>query len=183
MINVSAHQGKVNPLSRHVAVDFETTGLYPQRGDRIVEIGAVALENGKCIAEFESLVNCGMRIPRRAQEVHGISNGMLIGQAPPEEALPDFLRFVSRGTLVAHNAKFDIEFLRYELARLGLGISNRYICTLQMSRKLYPHLPNHKLDTVCSHLLNQADLNMHRHRALDDARLTAKIWLRMINHG
>jgi DNA polymerase-3 subunit epsilon len=172
-----------NPLPRHVVLDIETTGLYPHRGDRIVEIGAVAIENGERVAEFESLIDCGKRIPRRAQDVHGITTEMLNGQPSPEEVLPSFLRFAARSTLVAHNAKFDIEFLRYELARLGLGISNSYICTLQMSRKLNPHLPNHKLDTVCNHLLNETDRNVKRHRALDDARLTAEIWLRMTEHG
>lgn len=172
-----------NPLSNHVVLDIETTGLYPQRGARIVEIGAVAIENGLCVGEFESLIDCGKQIPRRAQQVHGICPEMLIGQPPPEEVLPSFLRFASRSTLVAHNAKFDIGFLRYELARLGLGLNNNYDCTLQMSRWLYPDLPNFKLDTVCIHLLGQMDRKVKRHRALDDARLTAEIWLRMTDDG
>jgi len=172
-----------NPAKRHVVIDVETTGLYPQRGDRIVEIGAVAIESGECVAEFESLIDCGKRIPQQAQEVHRISTEMLIGQPSPEEVLPGFMRFAARSTLVAHNAKFDIEFLKYELSRLGLGMYIKYVCTLQMSRKLYPNLPNYKLDTVCNYLLDETDLDVKRHRALDDARLTAKIWLRMTNRG
>jgi DNA polymerase-3 subunit epsilon len=95
-----------NLISRHVVLDIETTGLYPHRGDRLVEIGAVAIESGRCVAEFESLIDCGKAIPRRAQDVHGITTEMLNGQPSPEEVLPRFLRFASRSTLVAHNAKF-----------------------------------------------------------------------------
>lgn len=172
-----------NPLSRNVVLDIETTGLYPERGARIVEIGAVAIESGECVAEFESLIDCGEAIPRQAQQVHGISTEMLIGQPPPEEVLPSFLKFASHSTLVAHNAKFDIGFLRHELACLELGLNNNYVCTLQMSRNLHPDLPNFKLDTVCNYLLGQMDAMVRRHRALDDARLTAEIWLRMTNYG
>lgn len=172
-----------NPLSRHVVLDVETTGLSPQHGARIIEIGAVAVENSQCVAEFETLIDCGVAIPRAAWEVHGITAEMLDGQPAPEEALSSFMDFAARSTLVAHNAKFDIGFLRHELGRLGMGMYNRYVCTLQMSRRLYPQLPNFKLDTVCNFLLDEADLNVNRHRALDDARLTAKIWLRMTEHG
>ena len=172
-----------NPQYRHVVVDIETTGLSPRRGDRVVEIGAVALENGECVAEFESLIDCGKRIPPDAQRIHGICTEMLIGQPNPETVFPGFLRFIAGSTLVAHNAGFDIGFLRSELGRLGLYMPNRYVCTLQMSRRLNPQLPNHKLDTVCHYLLDESDLNVNRHRALDDARLTAKIWLRMTNNG
>jgi DNA polymerase-3 subunit epsilon len=177
MAKKSAYQQIGDPASRHVAVDIETTGLYPQRGARIVEIGAVALEGGGCVAEFETLIDCRKEIPRRVQEVHGISTEMLAGQAPPEEAFPSFLRFASRSTLVAHNAKFDINFLRYELARLGLGMNNAYVCTLRMSRRLYPQLANHKLETVARHLLGPLPVGTRLHRALEDARLVAKVWM------
>ena len=85
-------------------------------------------------------------------------------------------------TFTIYGASRDM-ILRHELARLGLSLNNNYVCTLQMSRRLYPDLPNHQLDTVCNHLLNQTDRIVKRHRALDDARLTAKIWQRMTNHG
>jgi len=168
-----------NPAVRHVAVDIETTGLYPQRGARVIEIGAVAIEGWKCVAEFESLINCGKRIPARAQKVHGISTEMLVGQAGPEEALQSFLRFISRSILVAHNAKFDIKFLRYELGRLGLGLNNSYVCTMKMSRRCFPHLANHRLESVAQHLFGELSSGIRLHRALDDARLTAKVWMEM----
>jgi len=81
--------------------------------------------------------------------------------------------------LVAHNAKFDVKFLRYELSRLGRRLSNRSICTLKLSKKRFPELPNHTLGTVARHVLGEVPPDLQRHRALDDARLTARVWLAM----
>lgn len=165
---------------KYVIFDVETTGFNPQRGARIIEIGAVHIENGNITSEFKSLINCGKAISKQAQKVHGITNEMLFGKPAPEEVLPDFLKFISKSTLVAHNAIFDIGFLRYEFSRLGLGLSNDYICTLKMSRKLFPELENHKLLTLAKHVLGYLPKNLHLHRALDDARLTAMIWMEMV---
>ena len=165
---------------RYVVFDVETTGFDPQRGARVIEIGAVHIENGNIISEFKSLINCGKAVSKQAQKVNGITNDMLSGEPTPEEVFPDFLKFISKSTLVAHNAVFDISFLRYELSRLGLGLNNDYLCTLNMSRKLFPDLENHKLLTVAKHVLGNLPKNLHLHRALDDARLTAMIWMEMV---
>jgi DNA polymerase-3 subunit epsilon len=108
---------------------------------------------------------------------------MLIDQPQPEDLFPKFRDFIQDSVLVGHNARFDINFLRHEFQKLGLRLGNRCLCTLELSRKQHPQLPNHKLDTVCSHLLRGNDRGVRRHRALDDARLTARIWLKMTNHG
>ena len=121
--------------NRYVVFDVETTGLYPQRGARIIEIGAVCLKNVHIVAEFSSLIDCGCIIPDRVRAIHGTTNGMLVGQPSAEEVFGWFLDFVSDGVLVAHNAEFDVRFLRYELGRLGRGLPNRYICTLKLSKK------------------------------------------------
>jgi DNA polymerase-3 subunit epsilon len=165
--------------SSYVVMDVETTGLYPARGNRVIELGAVVLNNGNIISEFSSLINCGKVIPKTAHRVHGITAQMLLEAPPPEEVFPRFLEFLSRSTVVAHNAKFDIKFLRYELARLGLGITNKYICTMKMSKKRLSHLPNHKLETVAQHILGELPTGLRLHRALDDARLTAMVWREM----
>jgi DNA polymerase-3 subunit epsilon len=166
-------------VTTYVVMDVETTGLYPARGDRVIELGAVLLNNGDIISEFASLINCGKVIPKTAHRVHGITGEMLLEAPPPEEVFPRFLEFLSRSTVVAHNAKFDIKFLRYELARLGLGITNKYVCTMKMSKKRFPHLPNHKLGTVAQHILGELPTGLRLHRALDDARLTAMVWREM----
>ena len=165
--------------NRYVALDVETTGLLPKNGDRVIEIGAVAIENQSIIAEFSSLIDAGKMIPRRVQQVHGITNEMLYGEPRPDEVLPEFYKFIAGSILIAHNASFDIGFLRHEFALLGMSLNNRSLCTLKMSRKQYPHLPNHKLETVGRYLLGESCRQMQMHRALDDAKLAAMIWLEM----
>lgn len=165
--------------NRYVIFDVETTGFGPQRGARVIEIGAVLVENGKMISEFQSLINCGKAVSKPAQKVHGITDRMLFGQPCPEKVFSDFHKYISDSTLVAHNAPFDISFLRYEFSRFGLGMNNGYLCTMKMSRRRFPVLPNHKLHTVAKHALGDLPPEIHRHRALDDARLTAMVWLEM----
>lgn len=158
---------------------METTGFSPENGDRVIEIGAVAIEDQRIVAEFSSLVDAGKMIPWQVQQVHGITNEMLKGQPKPDEVLPEFYNFIAGSILVAHNASFDIRFLKHEFALLGMSLNNRSLCTLNMSRKRYPHLPNHKLETVGRYLLGQSCKQMQMHRALDDDRLAAMIWLEM----
>jgi len=170
---------RLNSTNRYVALDVETTGLSLQNGDRVIEIGAVAIEGQSIIAEFSSLIDVDKRIPWQVQQVHGITNEILSGEPKPDEVLPEFYKFIAGSILVAHNASFDVGFLRYEFALLGMSLNNRFLCTLKMSRKRYPHLPNHKLETVSRYLLGKSCEQMQMHRALDDAKLAAMIFLKM----
>lgn len=159
-----------------IVFDTETTGLSPQQGHRIIEIGAVKLSGGKIVDEFNSLIDARVMIDPRAQAVHGISRAMLRGQPLSEEVLPQFRDFIGRSNLVAHNAPFDTRFLRADFARLGFGLPNRIYCTLKLSRwKL--NLPNYGLESVYRALGGKIDQSMKRHRALDDALMAAYIWL------
>ena len=160
-----------------VVFDVETTGLSPQQGHRIIEIGAVRLTGGEIVDEFQSLIDAGVPIAPQAQAVHGISRTMLRGQPRPEEVLPEFHNFIGRSTLVAHNAPFDTRFLRAEFASLGHDLPNRIDCTLKLSRRKLFRLPNYRLETVYRHLGGVMDDSIKRHRALDDARMAAFIWL------
>jgi DNA polymerase-3 subunit epsilon len=166
--------------ARHVVFDCETTGLWPRRGHRVIEIGAVAVENSFMVAEFTSLIDAGVRIPVEVQAIHGITEEMLDGRPKPEEVLPRFEAFIRDSVLVAHNAAFDVGFIRHEFARLRMGLPHRHLCTLEMSRRLLPRLPDHTLETVYRHLFPDTDLLRQNHRALDDARMTAKIWIRLM---
>ncbi len=166
--------------NRYVAFDVETTGFSPQNGDRVIEIGAVAIENLGIVAEFSSLIDVGRDIPWRVQQVHGITNKMLEGEPKPYEVWSKFYKFIAGSILVVHNASFDISFLTHEFALLCMSLNNRSLCTLRMSRKLYPHLPNHKLETVSRYLLGKSCEQMRMHRALYDAKLAAAIWLKMV---
>ncbi len=160
-----------------VAFDVETTGLSASRGDRIIEIGAVALEGGKIIDEFHSLINVRKRISMQAQYIHGITGEMLKGRPGPDRIFPEFRAFAGKSTLIAHNAGFDLSFLRHEYGRIGLGFHNKHICTLELSRRSIPRLRNHRLETVYRHLFGKSKKQLHR--ALDDARMVAKIWLEL----
>lgn len=169
----------LNSTNRYVALDVETTGFSPQNGDRVIEIGAVAIEGQGIVDEFSSLIDVGKKIPWQVQQVHGITNEMLEGEPRPDEILPKFYEFIAGSILIAHNASFDIGFLMNEFALLGISLNNRSLCTLKMSRKYYPHLPNHKLETVSQYLLGESCEQMQMHRALDDAKLAGMIWLEM----
>ena len=165
--------------ARHVVFDVETTGLSPGNGDRIIEIGAVAVAGGNMGEEFHSLIQVSERISREVQRIHGITNETLKNAPMPEVVFSRFRDFIRDSALVAHNARFDVGFLRREFERLRLSLNNRWVCTLAMSRRRFPHLRNHKLDTVYRSVVGREISDYQRHRALDDARMVAAIWLAM----
>ncbi|MCE5264760.1 MAG: 3'-5' exonuclease [Deltaproteobacteria bacterium] len=164
---------------RHVIVDLETTGLSPRQGHRVIEIGAVAVEDGEIVEEFTTLIDAGIPVPPEVQAIHGITDEMLVGQPPPEEVFPSFQHFIGASVLVAHNAAFDIRFLRHEFARLKMNLPNGHVCTLELCRLRFPRLIDRTLETVYLHLFPEAGLLRQNHRALDDARMTARIWLKL----
>lgn len=166
--------------TRFVVIDLETTGLLPAQGHRVIEIGAVAVQDGSAFEEFHSLVGVKKRITPSAQQIHGITNEMLEGEPKPENVFPQLKAFMADDILVAHNAQFDIGFLRHEFGRLGFALLNRYLCTLEMSRRRFPRLRDHKLQTVYRHLFSVVPSGLQQHRALDDARMVARVWMEMM---
>jgi DNA polymerase-3 subunit epsilon len=170
-------------MRKYVVFDVETTGLRIWRNDRIIEIGAVVVIGEDIIEEFHTLIDADKPITKAAQKIHGITREMLTGQPKAEETLTRFQQFIGDSTLVAHNADFDIGFLGYEYSHIGQGLRNRHICTLKLSRKLYPRLPDYRLETVAKHILGIEIDEGRQHRALDDARLTARIWMKMKEMG
>ncbi len=163
-----------------VFFDVETTGLSPSYGHRIIEIGAVSVSpDGTAISEFHSLVNPGVPISEGAARVHGITQSMLRGQPTPEEIIPRFRDFIRDSLLVAHNASFDLRFLRHEFERLRMNLAHPHVCTLELSRRRCPHLPNYRLETVHRHLCGPTDNGGQSHRALADAHMVAQIWMKM----
>lgn len=168
---------------KYIVVDVETTGISITRGDRVIEIGAVAIARGHICEEFTTLIRIEQPIHRAAQQVHGISTAMLRDQPLPAEVWPQFAQFIFGAVLIAHNAPFDTGFIRNELSRCGLSLPNRSICTVQRSRRHLPKLANHKLETVARHLLGEIPADCRMHRALDDARLTARVWLELMKNS
>lgn len=102
---------KISSYQRYVVLDVETTGLSPRYGDRVIEIGAVAIEDGRMVEEFHALINIESPIPKAVQRIHGITDEMLIGKPKADEVMPRFLDFIKSSILVAHNARFDVGFI------------------------------------------------------------------------
>lgn len=167
----------------YVALDLETTGLYPERGHRVIEIGAVRLENGRPANEFHCLVNPGIPVPKAARRIHGITEEMLQHAPGPKEAFRAFSVFLGGSVLLMHNARFDLGFLRAELRRLNMNLENRHLCTYDLSKLACPGLPNHRLGTVHKHLLGGRPVSSAQHRALVDARSTAEVYLALCQRG
>ncbi|MBI5100351.1 MAG: 3'-5' exonuclease [Nitrospirae bacterium] len=168
---------------RFISIDLETTGLFPHRGDRVIEIGAVMVSDSGNIQEFHSLINVRKRISLKASRIHGITNDMLSDQPKAENIFPQFMDFIRDGILVAHNAIFDVSFLRYELSRLGLPFNNRYHCSLEMCKARLPELRNYRLGTVYKSLFGKLPEGAQIHRALSDAKMVAEIWREINGEG
>lgn len=167
---------------RFISFDVETTGLDAY-SDRIIELGAVLYENGKETSRFSSLVNPGVSIPSSATEVNHITNKM-IKNAPDEESIyPRFIDFIDdaiegKTIIVAHNAKFDLDFLTRAFQRLGINAEMRYIDTLSISRKLVKGLDNYHLNTIADSF---SIINPNAHRAVTDADTCGKILIELFD--
>jgi len=161
-----------------VVLDFETTGLSPDQGERAIEIGAVLLEGGRIVDRFQSLMNPGMRINSFIEHYTGISNAMLRKAAPCDEVMAQFADFLQGHNLVAHNASFDQKFLDSELGRIGRYRQREFACSMLIARRIYTNAPNHKLGTLVEYKRLQTDGVFHR--ALADAEMTAHLWLSLL---
>lgn len=163
--------------SSFVVFDIETTGLSSSN-DKIIEIGAVKVENLKIKDTFSQLIYPGLPIPKKITELTGITDADVSGKPEIEEVLPRFLKFCEKSVLVAHNADFDVGFIRINAQRLNLDFDFSYVDTLILSRLLMTSLRNHKLDTIANAL--NISLENH-HRAVDDATCTGEIFLKFID--
>ncbi|MBT3632316.1 MAG: 3'-5' exonuclease [Candidatus Marinimicrobia bacterium] len=161
------------------SIDVETSGLSYNRGDRVLEYAAVKFNTVDILEEKCTLINVPCIIHPDAQRVHGIDVSMLSRKPDPKTAWDDFLQFIDDSTLVAHNAKFDVNFIRMELNRFGKRFTNPIFCTLIQARKQFPHLENYRLETVATSVLGAIPSEYRLHRALDDARLVAHVWMKM----
>lgn len=160
-----------------VVFDVETTGLSALTC-KLAEIGAVRVCNGKVLEVFNTFVNPEMPISEKITELTGITDEMVADAPKTGEAVRMFLDFIGDRTLVAHNATFDMSFIRKAAEDNGFPFDNAYIDTLSMSRFVNPDLKNHKLDTVAEHF-GLGDFN--HHRASDDAEMCSRIFYCMID--
>ena len=160
-----------------VVFDIETTGLS-NRTCKIIEIGAVKIKAGQIIDKFNIFVDPGCPIPEEITKLTSITNEDVAGAPKEREALESFFAFVGDCLLIAHNANFDIGFIRVAAERQEIPFNNSYLDTLGLSRYVNPELKNHKLDTIVEHY-NIGEF--HHHRASDDAEVLAHIFIEMLS--
>ena len=160
----------------YIVLDIETTGLS-FRTEKITEIGAVRVKNGEIVDTFECFVNPEIPIPQKIVEITHITDDMVKDAETIENVMPKFLDFIGNLKLVAHNADFDVGFLKYNAENLGLTMNNEYIDSLALSRQLFPEFKKHKLGILAEKL----GINVENaHRALDDVKTLVKVFIKML---
>ena len=170
---------------RQICLDTETTGLYADKGDRIVEIGCVEVV-GRTLSDrpeafFHRYLNPERDVPEEAVQVHGLDNRFLADKPLFADVADDFLKFIEGAELIIHNASFDVGFLNMELERVGKGRIENYCPvvtdSLKMAAEIFPGLRN-TLDVLCSRYeIDKSQRTLHG--ALLDARLLADVYLAM----
>ncbi len=164
-------------MAIQAVIDFETTGLSPDQGERPTEIAVVMVDDGKIVDCFQSLMNAGVRVPAEVQALTGITNAMVRKAPAADVVMREAVRFVGQHPLVAHNASFDCKFWDAELRRMQLQREQTFACSMLLSRRLFPQAPNHQLGTLVR-VLNLPATGRY-HRALADAEATACLLVRI----
>lgn len=164
----------------YIVLDLETTGLSPAADD-IIEFGIVKVTNHKIMESFQAFVNPGYRVSSFISNLTGITNAMLEGEKTIGEVLPDALDFIGDSLVIAHNAHFDMGFIRQASVKyLKRQFINNSLDTVRMSRRLYPKEKHHRLGDLISRLdVKQSSA----HRALSDAQATQECYEIMCRHS
>jgi DNA polymerase-3 subunit epsilon len=161
-----------------VMIDFETTGLSPNMGDRVTEVAALRIVGGKVTGRFVSLINCGVRIPPFITGLTGITQAMVNSAPPCSSVIPELVRFIGSDALAAHNAGFDEKFLVAESQMLGLQPAHTgLICSVKLARRVFPGLSGYGLGELSSSL--GVRFSGRAHRAEADAEVAAEVLLRV----
>ncbi len=155
----------------YVCVDLETTGLHP-RTDRIIEIGAVRVRNGRVVQTWQSLVNPGRRLSETVRQITGITQEEVDSAPDIGQALPECLCFLGKDVLVGHSLLFDFSFLKKAAVNAGLALEAEGIDTLKLARRYLPELPGRGLEELC----RRFGIPHRAHRALGDAQATAALY-------
>jgi len=163
--------------SRFAVIDFETTGLSPAHGDRITEVAVVIVESNNVVDQYHSLVNTGKSVPHHIQKLTGITDQMISSAPSADKVMQKLNQFIKGSALVAHNASFDSKFFHSEMQKAKIRFRTEFICTLLLSRRLYPYLDNLKLGTLATH--HGIEYQGRGHRALADALVTADLFIQI----
>ena len=156
----------------YCVLDLETTGFSPKT-EKITEVGIMKIKDGKVIDEFSTFVNPEKPIPPKVVEVTNITDDMVQDAETIDKIFPKILEFIDGSVLVAHNASFDMGFLKYNAKQLGYEFDYTYVDTLALSRKIFPDLKKYKLGKIAEYLKIKVEV---AHRALDDVDTTVKVF-------
>lgn len=159
----------------YIALDLETTGLRPA-SDKILEIGAMKIEEGEVTATYETFLDHQIEIPPQITALTGITREMVEGSGEPGEAIRGFLAFSGELPLLGHNIIFDYGFMKQAVVNLGGSYERRGLDTLTIARLCLPQLPGKSLDKVAAYYGIPQE---HHHRALDDALTAARLYQRL----
>ena len=163
--------------STYCVLDLETTGFSPKT-EKITEVGIMKVVGGKVIDEFSCFVNPEKPIPPRVVEVTNITDDMVKDAETIDKVMPKIIEFVGDSVVVAHNAKFDVGFLKYNAHKLGLKFDNTYLDTLALAKAVFPDFKKYKLGAIAKNLDIEV---LVAHRALDDVDTTVKVFNVMLD--
>lgn len=158
----------------YVSIDLETTGLNPKR-DRIIEIGAIRVEQGEITGEFSTFVNPGRKLEERITELTGIREEDLAEAPELDEVFPQLLEFIGELPLLGHRILFDYSFLKKAAIDRKLTFERSAVDTLKIARKHLPDLPHRNLEYLCRYY----EIPHHAHRALEDAKATDRLFRKL----
>ncbi len=159
-------------MKEYIVVDVETTGLRPKR-DRLLEIGAWKVKEGRFTDSFHCLVDPAMKIPERITELTGITDEMVAGQKRIDQVIREFVEFAGELPLVGHHLIFDYAFLKSAAVNHNLSFERKGVDTLKISRQVLAELPSRKLGDLCTYFGIPQE---RAHRADEDARVTALLY-------
>ena len=174
--NVSNPKGQ-DIDTTYCVLDLETTGIS-FRTEKITEIGIMKVKNGEVIDEFSTFVNPEKPIPQKVIDVTHITDDMVKDAPTIDKILPNALKFIGDSVIVAHNADFDVGFLKHNCFQLGLKLENTYVDTLRLAKDLFPDYKKYKLGIIAENLGIKVEV---AHRALDDVDTTVKVFNVMID--
>ncbi len=161
--------------TEYIVFDLETTGL-DLMNNGITEIGAVRIKNGKVVEEFSSLIKPDYPITAEIVKITGITEEMVKDSPKISTVIPDFMKFIEGAVLVAHNAEFDVKFVKRFAGAEEYEVKNKVLDTVEIARSVLPQLKHHDLHTLAEHF----NVTFHHHRALSDAYATAEVFIELL---
>lgn len=164
-------------LQNFICIDLETTGLNPKR-DRIIEIGAAKVRNGKITETFQQLIDPRQQLEERVEVLTGISSKELEGQPTIQEVLPDIKEFLEEDILLGHRVLFDYSFLKRAFTNEKISFERKGIDTLKLARQFVTDPESKKLESLCKHY----GITHQAHRALGDALATVELYWKLVEH-